>query len=94
MSRDKRMDIYEQSAKFVSKGALKAQFEQDTAIVAEQSLLFIKNIHPSYLYNTQKEIMELSYIDSDDLLDTFTFSELLVAQLIMWMICLSSLTGK
>lgn len=73
MSKDNDLDTYKQPEKIASPEVLKAQFEQDTAIVAEQSALFVKNIHPAYLYNTKKEIMELSYEDSDDLLDAFTF---------------------
>ena len=33
----------------------------------------MKKIHPAYLCNTKKEIMSLSYDNSDDLLDAFTF---------------------
>lgn len=73
MSKDNELDAYKQPEKIASPEVLKAQFEQDTAIVAEQSALFVKNIHPAYLYNTKKEIMDLSYADSDDLLDAFTF---------------------
>ncbi|URZ02033.1 ATP-binding protein [Clostridium felsineum] len=73
MSKNNELDIYEQPEKITSPEVLKEQFEQDTVIVAEQSSLFVKNIHPSYLYNTKKEIMDLSYTDSDDLLDAFTF---------------------
>lgn len=73
MSKDNELDAHKQPEKIASPEVLKAQFEQDTAIVAEQSALFVKNIHPAYLYNTKKEIMDLSYADSDDLLDAFTF---------------------
>lgn len=73
MSKDNELDVYEQPDIMENQAVLKAQFEQDTAIVAEQSELFLKNIHPSYLYNTKKEIMDLSYTDSDALLDAFTF---------------------
>lgn len=73
MSKENELDIFEQPEKITSTETLKAQFEKDTAIVAEQSSLFVKNIHPSYLYSTKNEIMNLSYSDSDDLLDAFTF---------------------
>ena len=73
MSKDNELDAYMQPDKIASPEVLKAQFEQDTTIVAEQSGLFVKNVHPAYLYNTKKEIMDLSYADSDDLLDAFTF---------------------
>lgn len=73
MSNDNELDAYKQPEKIASPEVLQAQFEQDTAIVAEQSALFVKNIHPAYLYNTKKEIMDLSYADSNDLLDAFTF---------------------
>lgn len=73
MSKDNELDAYKQPEKIASLEALKAQFEHDTAIVAEQSALFIKNIHPAYLYNTKKEIMDLSYAGSDELLDAFSF---------------------
>lgn len=64
---------YMQPDKIASPEELKKQFDCDTAIVAEQSALFVKNIHPAYLHNTKKEIMDLSYTDSDDLLDAFSF---------------------
>jgi Predicted ATPase len=73
MSKENELDIFEQPEKIASTETLKAQFEKDTAIVAEQSSLFVKNIHPSYLYSTKNEIMNLLYSDSDDLLDAFTF---------------------
>ncbi len=73
MDRDNELDIYKQADKFTSPEALKEQFEKDTAIVAEQAALFVKKIHPAYLCNTKEEIMNLSYENSDDLLDTFTF---------------------
>lgn len=73
MSKDNELDAYRQPEKIASPEVLKAQFEQDTAIVAEQSALFVKNIHPAYMCNTKEEIMNLSYADSNDLLDACTF---------------------
>lgn len=73
MSKDNEPDINEQPEKKASQEVTKEQFERDTAIVAEQSSLFVKNIHPSYLYNTKKEIIDLSYTSSNELLDAFSF---------------------
>ncbi len=73
MSKENELDTYKQPDKITSPEVLKKQFAQDTAIVAEQATLFIKKIHPAYLCNTKKEIMSLSYDNSDDLLDAFTF---------------------
>ena len=73
MSKENDLDAYKQPEPITSPEVLKAQFKRDTAIVAEQSALFVKSIHPAYLYNTKKEIIDLSYADSDDLLDAFTF---------------------
>lgn len=73
MSKDYELDTYKQPDKITSQEVLKEQFAQDTAIVAEQATLFVEKIHPAYLCNTKKEIMSLSYDNSDDLLDAFTF---------------------
>lgn len=73
MSKDNELDTYKQPDKITSQEVLKEQFAQDTAIVAEQATLFVEKIHPAYLCNTKKEIMSLSYDNSDDLLDAFTF---------------------
>lgn len=53
--------------------AFKRQFDEDTTIVAEQSSMFVKTIHPAYLCNTKEQILGYSYQDSDMLLDAFTF---------------------
>lgn len=52
---------------------LKVQFNQDTAIVAEQTVKFVENIHPAYLYGNKKEILRLTYDNSNELLENFTF---------------------
>ena len=63
-------DIEEYKANQV---ALKEAFDKDTAIVAEQTVKFIENIYPAYLYNNKQEILNLTYDKSDDLLKAFTF---------------------
>lgn len=73
MSKENELDIYKQEDKLVSPEVLEAQFKHDTAIVAEQSAHFIKELHPAYLYNTKQEIINLSYDCSEELLDAFTF---------------------
>ena len=67
MSKDKELCIYERPDEITSPEILKEQFAQDTAIVAEQAELFVNKIHPAYLRNTKKEIMNLSYDDADEL---------------------------
>lgn len=73
MNKDSEINLYPKNENLVSPEALDAQFKHDTEIVAEQSAIFIKDIHPAYLYNTKEEIMELTYDYSDGLLDAFTF---------------------
>lgn len=71
-----KMKRYEEPEKIASQEMLKAQFDNDTAIVAEQTSLFVKSIHPAYLVNTKKETLDLSYQSADILLDAFTFYRL------------------
>lgn len=49
------------------------EFQQDTRVVAAQSAKFIEEIHPAHLVNTKEAIMNLSYDNSDELLDSFAF---------------------
>ena len=52
---------------------IKEEFDKDTMVVSEQSELFVKAIHPSYFINTKEEVIDLTYNNSDILLDRFTF---------------------
>lgn len=52
---------------------LKTQFDQDIKIIAEQSVKFIEEVHPSYLLNEKKEIQNLTYDNSNEFLDSFNF---------------------
>lgn len=72
MSKDGELEIYNKGG-IASLEDLAVQFRKDTEIVAEQSIKFVENIHPSYLYCTKNDIMNLSYNNSDELLNAFTF---------------------
>lgn len=73
MNKDNKLNLYKQENKIANSNILESQFSQDTEIVAKQSVKFINEIHPAYLYNSREEIINLSYDNSDKLLDEFTF---------------------
>ena len=47
--------------------------KEDTQIIIKQLESFIKEIHPAHSLKTKEEIVSLTYKNSDDLLDSFTF---------------------
>ena len=55
------------------------RFKQDTEIVAEQSARFIKCMQPAYFCESKQEILNLSYGNSDLLLDAFSFYRIVSA---------------
>ncbi len=74
MEKDIELEVYDnKNDKLITPEELEKQFKRDTEIVAKQSLQFVKEVHPAYLYNTKKEVLELSYDDSDVLLDAVSF---------------------
>lgn len=62
--------------KIASPEMLKKRFDEDTAKVAEQTMLFVRTMHPAYLVNSKEQVCELSYPKSDTILDAFTFYRL------------------
>lgn len=54
----------------------KELFEEDTAVVAEQTAIFVQSMHPAYLVNSKENAMKLSYEHADAILDAFTFYRL------------------
>ena len=68
--------IDNESEKIVTPMKINEQFDDDTAVVAEQAELFVKKVHPSYFINTKEEVLNLVYDSSNILLDRFTFYRL------------------
>lgn len=49
------------------------QFNNDTEVVIKQSSAFVSAIHPSYLVTDSNNVKALSYEDTDNILETFSF---------------------
>lgn len=52
---------------------LKRKFDDDTAVIADQTERFVRAIQPSHLIGSKDAIMNLACDNSNILLDTFTF---------------------
>lgn len=52
------------------------QFEKDTKQIAEQTALFVQTMHPAYFVNIHESVSELTYPNSNEILDEVTFYRL------------------
>ena len=49
-------------------------FKDDTVRISEQTALFLQTMHPAYMVSASKEeIKKLSYLNSNVILDAFTY---------------------
>lgn len=63
------------SNKFLSDGMVNSEaLKDDTVKIAEQTALFLQTMHPAYMVSTSKdELKKISYLNSDVILDAFTY---------------------
>lgn len=64
------------------------QFNNDTEVVIKQSSAFVSAIHPSYLVTDSNNVKALSYEDTDNILETFSFYRIASYSYEKWMMCM------